>query len=219
MKTLKEKYVYQFGGLAQGDPKKKVTYRRDADGYLTPVDFQEFHEEGGDSLGMSTDAFLAGIAAVESSSFAENKDDLMRIFREKSDLRSKAGSSAAGATQVIPGYFPGEETQADQYNFMTRRVDEGVAGEVSLREQAGRNYKRYESEIAPQVWNQLGLTPEDFMAGFHFAGSGKFRNYMAALREGRMTPQEFMDSKPTSGNLTMGEYLNRFRQGALNYKD
>ena len=218
MKTLKEKYIYQFGGLAQGDPKKKVTYRRDADGYLTPVDFQEFHEEG-DSLGMSTDAFLAGIAAVESSSFAKDKDDLMNIFREKSDLRSKSGSSAAGATQVIPGYFPGEETQADQYDFMTRRVDEGVAGEVSLREQAQRNYERYEREIPSDVWNKLGLTADDFMAGFHFAGSGKFRNYMADLREGRMTPEQFMNTMPTSGNLTMGEYLRRFREGASNYQD
>ena len=134
-----------------GDPPKG--YTRDADGYLTPVGFNEFHEEGDGPRGLSTDAFLAGITAAESSSFPRN------------------------------------------------------------------NYDRYQSEIAPSVWNSLGLTEDDFMAGFHFAGYGRFRDYRADLREGRLTAQEFLDKKPTSGNMTMGEYLDRFRDASGSYRD
>lgn len=200
-----------------GDPPKG--YTRDADGYLTPVGFNEFHEEGDGPRGLSTDAFLAGITAAESSSFPRNKQELTDVFNRKSDLKNALGSSAGGAAQVIPGFFKGEDTQTDQYGFMTNRVDKGVAGETSLRNQARSNYDRYQSEIAPSVWNSLGLTEDDFMAGFHFAGYGRFRDYMAALREGRLTPQEFLDKKPTSGNMTMGEYLDRFRDASGSYRD
>lgn len=200
-----------------GDPPKG--YRYDADGYLTPVGFSEFHEEGDGPRGLSTDAFLAGITAAESSSSPTTKQELTDVFTRKRDLRNALGSSAGGAAQVIPGFFKGEDTQTDQYGFMTKRVDEGVSGESSLRQQAKQNYDRYEKEIPQEVWNSLGLTQEDFMAGFHFAGSGRFRGYMADLREGRLTPQEFLDKKPTSGNMTMGEYLNRFREGSAAYRD
>lgn len=200
-----------------GDPPKG--YTRDADGYLTPVGFNEFHEEGDGPRGLSTDAFLAGITAAESSSFPRNKQELTDVFNRKSDLKNALGSSAGGAAQVIPGFFQGEDTQTDQYGFMTNRVDKGVAGETSLRNQARSNYDRYQSEIAPSVWNSLGLTEDDFMAGFHFAGYGRFRDYMADLREGRLTAQEFLDKKPTSGNMTMGEYLDRFRDASGSYRD
>lgn len=200
-----------------GDPPKG--YTRDADGYLTPVGFNEFHEEGDGPRGLSTDAFLAGITAAESSSFPRNKQELTDVFNRKSDLKNALGSSAGGAAQVIPGFFQGEDTQTDQYGFMTKRVDDGVSGESSLRQQAKQNYDRYEKEIPQEVWNSLGLTYEDFMAGFHFAGSGRFRGYMADLREGRLTAQEFLDKKPTSGNMTMGEYLDRFRDASGSYRD
>lgn len=189
------------------------------DGYLTPADFEEFHEEIDGPSGLSTDAFLAGITAAESSSSPRNKQELVDVFNRKSNLKNALGSSAGGAAQVIPGFFKGEDTQTDQYGFMTRRVDEGVSGESSLRQQANQNYDRYEKEIPQRVWNDLGLTPDDFMAGFHFAGSGRFRGYMADLREGRLTAQEFLNKKPTSGNMTMGEYLDRFREGSAAYGD
>lgn len=214
MKTM---YRAQEGMKLQKDPPKG--YRYNEAGNLVPVGFSEYHDEDDGPSGLSTDAFLAGITAAESSSSPRNKEELANVFNQKSSLRNALGSSAGGAAQVIPGYFKGEDTQTDQYGFMTRRVDEGVSGESSLRQQANQNYQRYESEIPQEVWNSLDLTPEDFMAGFHFAGSGRFRNYMADLREGRLTPQEFLDKKPTSGNMTMGEYLNRFREGSSSYMD
>jgi len=45
---MRSLYRAQQGMKVQKDPPKG--YKRDADGYLTPIDFNEFHEEPQDSL-------------------------------------------------------------------------------------------------------------------------------------------------------------------------
>ena len=178
-----------------------------------------------DSGRFSTDALISGITAVESSTSATNPMELEQAFDLKSDLKSAAGSSAEGAAQVIPGYFPGMEEYDSQLAFMRDRFDKGAAGERDLRGWSEDNFARYSSEVPRDKFNRVGqllgheITPDDFAFMAHFGGIGRTRQMFADLRDGKITAEEFVNTKPTEGNLTYGDYLSRAYEAASKFQN
>ena len=170
------------------------------------------------------DSIMAGLMAAETSSYPTDKQGLLDAFSAKSGTQNVLGSSAMGATQVIKDKFQGEG-DVTTYDFMNRRLTEGVSGERPLLEQAESSFERYwaggeiPAEDQKFIAEQLGgeFTIADIAALDHFAGRGTERQLSADMRDGKITAQEFLNYRPTSGNLTIGEYLKRFRKGMSQY--
>ncbi len=170
------------------------------------------------------DSIMAGLMAAETSSYPTSKQGLLDAFSAQSGTQNVLGSSAMGATQVIKDKFQGEG-DVTTYDFMNRRLTEGVSGERPLLEQAESSFERYwaggeiPAEDQKFIAEQLGgeFTIADIAALDHFAGRGTERQLSADMRDGKITAQEFLNYRPTSGNLTIGEYLKRFRKGMSQY--
>ena len=170
------------------------------------------------------DSIMAGLMAAETSSYPTSKQGLLDAFSAQSGTQNVLGSSAMGATQVIKDKFQGEG-DVTTYDFMNRRLTEGVSGERPLLEQAESSFERYwaggeiPAEDQKFIAEQLGgeFTIADIAALDHFAGRGTERQLSADMRDGKITAQEFLNYRPTSGNLTVGEYLKRFRKGMSQY--
>lgn len=170
------------------------------------------------------DSIMAGLMAAETSSYPTSKQGLLDAFSAQSGTQNALGSSAMGATQVMKDKFQGEG-DVTTYDFMNRRLTEGVSGERPLLEQAESSFERYwaggeiPAEDQKFIAEQLGgeFTIADIAALDHFAGRGTERQLSADMRDGKITAQEFLNYRPTSGNLTIGEYLKRFRKGMSQY--
>lgn len=170
------------------------------------------------------DSIMAGLMAAETSSYPSSKEELVGAFESESGTQNVLGSSAVGATQVMPSKFEGEG-DVTTYDFMNRRLTEGVSGERPLIDQAQSSYERYlaggevPADDQKFIADALGgaMTVADIAAIDHFAGRGTERQLFADMRDGKITAEQFLNTRPTSGNLTIGEYLKRFRQGMSQY--
>lgn len=182
-------------------------------------------EAPADSSGFSTDALIAGLASVESSTNVTNPDELASEFEKKKDLRSELGSSAVGPLQYIPSYFSDYGDYPNQLAFERARIEEGVSGERDLKSWGQDQFDRYSSDLGPEkvaaLEDALGhkLSPADFIWGAHLGGFQWPREIMAAYRDGKIDAQGVVDSKPTPNNASFGQYTSGAYKAASNFQD
>ncbi len=171
-----------------GDPPKG--YRRDADGYLTPVDFDEFHEESQDSLnvdaikkGISMAESLGGVLMMNPTSTATGMYG--QRYSEIKDLPMMKGISREQFAKNLP-------LQEKVFNM---RMEEGIGG-PSLR----RNAIELTEEYAPQLGEDWNYSLDDVAFLSNFLGRQRTREFFASKRDGtrfevpgtNKTPEEYL---------------------------
>jgi len=183
---------------SNGDPPKG--YKRDADGYLTPVDFNEFHEMPSDSL--NVDAIKKGISMAESIGGVLMMNPTSTAtgmygqrYSEIKDLPFMKGISREEFAKDLPL----------QEKVFEMRMDEGIGG-PSLR----RNAMELTEEYAPQLGDDWNFSLDDVAFLSNFLGRQRTREYFASRRDGTKF------SVPGT-NKTVDEYL-KIARGAA-YKD
>lgn len=183
---------------SNGDPPKG--YKRDADGYLTPVDFNEFHEMPSDSL--NVDAIKKGISMAESIGGVLMMNPTSTAtgmygqrYSEIKDLPFMKGISREEFAKDLPL----------QEKVFEMRMDEGIGG-PSIR----RNVMELTEEYAPQLGDDWNFSPDDVAFLSNFIGRQGTRKYFASLRDGT----KFI---VPGTNKTVDEYL-KIARGAA-YKD
>lgn len=188
----------QGGMKIQKDPPKG--YKRDADGYLTPVDFNEFHEMPSDSLnvdaikkGISMAESLGGVLMMNPTSTATGMYG--QRYSEIKDLPFMKGISREQFAQS-------PELQERVFDM---RMEEGIGG-PSLR----RNAMELTEEYAPQLGDDWNFSLDDVAFLSNFLGRQRTREYFASLRDGT-------DFSVPGTNKTVDEYL-KIARGAA-YKD
>jgi hypothetical protein len=195
---MKMMYRAQEGMKLQKDPPKG--YKRDADGYLTPVDFNEFHEVPSDSLnvdaikkGISMAESLGGVLMMNPTSTATGMYG--QRYSEIKDLPFMKGVSREQFAQ----------SPDLQERVFDMRMDEGIGG-PSLR----RNAMELTDEYAPQLGDDWNFSLDDVAFLSNFLGRQRTREYFASLRDGT-------DFSVPGTNKTVDEYL-KIARGAA-YED
>lgn len=185
----------QAGMKIQKDPPKG--YKRDADGYLTPVDFNEFHEVPSDSLnvdaikkGISMAESLGGVLMMNPTSTATGMYG--QRYSEIKDLPFMKGVSREQFAQ----------SPDLQERVFDMRMDEGIGG-PSLR----RNAMELTDEYAPQLGDDWNFSLDDVAFLSNFLGRQRTREYFASLRDGT-------DFSVPGTNKTVDEYLKIARGAA-----
>ena len=198
MKPIKKAQEGMKLKKSNGDPPKG--YKRDADGYLTPVDFNEFHEMPSDSL--NVDAIKKGISMAESIGGVLMMNPTSTAtgmygqrYSEIKDLPFMKGISREEFSKDLPL----------QEKVFEMRMDEGIGG-PSIR----RNVMELTEEYAPQLGDDWNFSPDDVAFLSNFIGRQGTRKYFASLRDGTKF------SVPGT-NKTVDEYL-KIARGAA-YKD
>lgn len=182
-------------------------------------------EAPADSGGFSTDALIAGLASVESSTNVTNPDELASEFEKKKDLRSELGSSAVGPLQYIPSYFSDYGDYPNQLAFERARIEKGVSGERDLKSWGQDQFDRYSKELGPEklaaLEDALGhkLSSADFIWGAHLGGFNWPREIMAAYRDGKIDAQGVVNSKPTPNNASFGQYTSGAYEAASKFQN
>jgi len=182
-------------------------------------------EAPADSGGFSTDALIAGLASVESSTNVTNSDELASEFEKKKDLRSELGSSAVGPLQYITSNFPDYDKYPNQLAFERARIEKGVSGERDLKSWGQDQFDRYSEELGPKKLAELEkalghkLSPADFIWGAHLGGFQWPRELMGAYRDGKIDAQGVINSKPTPNNATFGQYTSGAYEAASKFQD
>ena len=171
-----------------GDPPKG--YRRDDDGYLTPVDFDEFHEESQDSLnvdaikkGISMAESLGGVLMMNPTSTATGMYG--QRYSEIKDLPMMKGISREEFAK----------NPALQEEIFNMRMEEGIGG-PSLR----RNAIELTEEYAPQLGEDWNYSLDDVAFLSNFLGRQRTREFFASKRDGttfqvpgtNKTPEEYL---------------------------
>jgi len=171
-----------------GDPPKG--YRRDADGYLTPVDFDEFHDIPQDSLnvgaikkGISMAESLGGLLMMNPTSSATGMYG--QRYSEIKDLPIMRGVSREQFAQ-------NPDLQEKVFNM---RMEEGIKG-PSLR----RNAIELTKEYAPQLGDDWNYSLDDVAFLSNFLGRQRTREFFASKRDGtkfqvpgiNKTPEEYL---------------------------
>ena len=171
-----------------GDPPKG--YRYDADGYLTPVDFDEFHEESQDSLnvdaikkGISMAESLGGVLMMNPTSTATGMYG--QRYSEIKDLPMMKGISREEFAK----------NPALQEQIFNMRMEEGIGG-PSLR----RNAVELTEEYAPQLGEDWNYSLDDVAFLSNFLGRQRTREFFASKRDGtrfqvpgtNKTPEEYL---------------------------
>jgi len=182
-------------------------------------------EAPADSGGFSTDALIAGLASVESSTNVTNSDELASEFEKKKDLRSELGSSAVGPLQYITSNFPDYDKYPNQLAFERARIEKGVSGERDLKSWGQDQFDRYSRELGPEKLAELEdalghkLSPADFIWGAHLGGFQWPREIMGAYRDGKIDAQGVINSKPTPNNATFGQYTSGAYEAASKFEN
>tara|TARA_R100000315_G_C5133124_1_gene76102 strand:+ start:16 stop:606 length:591 start_codon:yes stop_codon:yes gene_type:complete len=178
-----------------GDPPKG--YRRDADGYLTPVDFDEFHEQPEDSInidaikrGISMTESLGGILMINPTSTATGLYG--QRYSEIKDLPIMEGVTREEFAKNLPL----------QEKIFEIRMEDGIGG-PSLR----KNAVDLTEEYAPQFGEDWNYSLDDLIFLTNFLGRQGTRNFLASERDGT----EF---KVPGINKTPKEYLSLARKAA-----
>ena len=198
MKPIKKAQEGMRVKKKEGDPPKG--YTRDADGYLTPVDFNEFHEMPSDSI--NVDAIKKGISMAESIGGVLMMNPTSTAtgmygqrYSEIKDLPFMKGISREEFAKDLPL----------QEKVFEMRMDEGIGG-PSIR----RNVMELTEEYAPQLGDDWNFSPDDVAFLSNFIGRQGTRKYFASLRDGTKF------SVPGT-NKTVDEYL-KIARGAA-YED
>tara|TARA_R100001015_G_C4602836_1_gene157810 strand:- start:635 stop:1228 length:594 start_codon:yes stop_codon:yes gene_type:complete len=172
-----------------GDPPKG--YKKDKDGYLTPIDFQEFHDIPQDSLdveavkrGIAMAESLGGVLMMNPTSTATGMYG--QRYSEIKDLPFMKGVSREEFAKNLP-------LQEKVFNM---RVEEGING-PSLR----RNAVELTEEYAPQLGDKWDYSLNDVAFLTNFLGRQRTREFFASKRDGtefqvpgtNKTPEEYLE--------------------------
>ncbi len=185
---MRSLYRAQQGMKVQKDPPKG--YKRDADGYLTPIDFNEFHEESQDSL--NVDAIKKGISMAESLGgvlMMNPTSTATGMYGQRySEIKDHPMMKGVSREQFA-------KNPALQEKVFNMRMEEGIGG-PSLR----RNAVELTEEYAPQLGGDWNYSLDDVAFLSNFLGRQRTREFFASKRDGtrfevpgtNKTPEEYL---------------------------
>lgn len=189
MSRVKKRSTSNGMGVIKKDPPKGFV--RDADGYLTPMDFQEFHEESSDSL--DVEALRKGVSMAESLGGVL----MMNPSSSATGMYGQRYSEIKGSP-LLRGVSREQFAQSPelQDRIFDMRVEDGI-GAPSLR----RNAMELTEEYAPQLGDDWDFTLNDVAALSNYLGRQRTREFFASIRDNQefsvpgvnKPPMEYLD--------------------------
>jgi hypothetical protein len=184
---------YQNGGSLEKDPPKGYKYNEA--GNLVPIDFNEFHEEGGIDMG----DLMRGVSEVESAGgilminpYSSATGQYGQLYNEIKDLPFMQGVSRKDFS-----------ANKDLQNKVFQMRVEGNLPNIPSLEQ---NAYDLTDEYASQLGDKWSFTLDEVAAISNYIGRQGARQYFAAIRDG-------VKYMPKGLNKPVEEYLNIYREG------